>query len=327
MVVFSDRLRTGNSWNLITKGGPKTIFKIANDSIKPGTIFAAGSSLVNSLNRGKSWNYVENNLDEDGPYAIFDLKVHPHNPNFLAILLGNPDSVGISLDGGHTWNKTVKFNLFSLALDPMNENVIYIAVGKRIEKSSDFGQTWTAGKAFANSFITSLEVDPMNPNIIYAGTFRDRVYKTENGGETWILQSSGIPQGKQVSGIRITIAPTNSSVVFAASSLQGIFKSLDGGRNWSRKNNGIPLHGFFPRFLVADTGNSDVLFTVDGNNLFISQNAGEMWTRFPSTGLPLDYDFSPPQTSAIRALVTTDSGRTLLAVTKAGVFEYTLSSR
>ena len=135
-----------------------------------------------------------------------------------------------------------------LAIDPMNENIWYVAVASGgVWKTTNAGVTFSPifdkQAVFATGCVT---VDPNNSNVIWVGTgenvggrhisFGDGVYRSEDGGNTW--KNMGLKDSEHVS--KIAIHPENSDVVIVASQGplwskggdRGFFKSIDGGKTW-----------------------------------------------------------------------------------------------
>lgn len=91
-------------------------------------------------------------------------------------------------------------NLELINIDPSNDNIIYVANGSTLYKSTDLGVTFTNIYS-ASSTITSIEVHSSESNIVYLttqGSFGE-VLKSINGGTTFSNISSGLPNiGKNV---------------------------------------------------------------------------------------------------------------------------------
>lgn len=91
-------------------------------------------------------------------------------------------------------------NIEEIAIDPSNDNIIYVANGSTLYKSTDLGVTFTNVYS-ASSTITSIEVHSSESNILYLttqGSF-GQVLKSINGGTTFSNISSGLPNiGKNV---------------------------------------------------------------------------------------------------------------------------------
>ena len=128
----------------------------------------------------------------------------------------------------------------SLVINPQNPSIMYAgAVTGGVWQTTDGGQTWNPqfdGQAVLN--IGTLAMDPTDPNTLYAGTgewfagiYGDGIYKTTDGGATWIpLASTTNTQFFFVN--KIVISPNNNLRLYAAT-WSGIWTSSDGGNTWA----------------------------------------------------------------------------------------------
>jgi hypothetical protein len=132
----------------------------------------------------------------------------PGNPNVIYIGAAN-GGLWKSINGGASWNTATDniptLSIADIAIDPVNNNVVYIATGDGygyvymgdfwggtysagILKSTDGGTTWNpTGLTFTqnlNTIIHRLVIDPSNPMVLFAGA-DNGLWKTTDGGNTW----------------------------------------------------------------------------------------------------------------------------------------------
>jgi photosystem II stability/assembly factor-like uncharacterized protein len=204
---------------------------------------------------------------------------------------------------------------------PGNPSTFYFgAVGGGIWKTTDAGVTWKP--IFDTQRVASigaLAFAPSNPKVIYAGTGEsdirsdlasgDGVYKSIDGGETWI--NIGLRDSRQIS--RIVIDPHDENVVYVGvlghaygpNEERGVYKSTDGGARWTRVLDQGPDTGVAdlalavdsPQILFATTWRTrrppwSVYGPIDSgtSQIFRSQDGGKTWSRL-AHGLP-DGDWS-----------------------------------
>lgn len=134
--------------------------------------------------------------------------------------------------------------------------------------SGDGGISWLlASELMRGLTVSSMAVDPGNPDIMYAGTGDGRssdaalrgtgMYKSDDGGKTWVLLSLTRPEtaGENWSHIN-SIAISKSGVLLAATSDHRrngfIFRSVDGGQTW----------GLFPVYTGSKTGPKNMIHKV-----------------------------------------------------------------
>jgi photosystem II stability/assembly factor-like uncharacterized protein len=84
-----------------------------------------------------------------------------------------------------------------------------------------------------------LAIAPSDPDIIFAGFDGAAVYRSTNGGESWIQSSAGLNPGALIKSI--VVDPTDSQIVYAADFFSGVYFSTNGGDTWQAINDGL-LH-------------------------------------------------------------------------------------
>lgn len=85
--------------------------------------------------------------------------------------------------GGLPANRTVN----GIAIDPQNPKVMYAAMRDGLFKSLDGGESWKPfGKELKN--LAAVTVNPRKPSEIYAVTSEGVMFKSADGGATWVSQ-------------------------------------------------------------------------------------------------------------------------------------------
>lgn len=219
---------------------------------------------------GLTWKPI---FDDQPTGSVGDVVVAPSNPNTIYVASGEgiqrPDlSIGNgiykSTDGGKTWiNTGIRDGqqIGGLAIDPQNENRVFAAVlghpygpntERGIFRTTDGGKTWE--RVFyidENSGAAQVTLDPKNSNIVYADIWAARqgpwengawqgkasgLYKSTDGGTTWIKLTKGLPTFEQGLGrIGFCIAPSDPNRLYATVDSQqagGIYRSDDAGASW-----------------------------------------------------------------------------------------------
>ena len=232
------------------------------DPASPATIYAAG---------GSPWDYGDfpicKSADGGAHWAVaFDaylpISVLAMAPSLSSTLYAGENYVVFkSIDGGLSWEMRSSglpgWYVSALAIDPTNADVVYVAqevvdalvvpdgeTGK-IFKSTDGGEQWQQVQlpvpVPGSTLITSLVIDPATPSVVYAAYTNSNmksggVFKSIDGGETWIVARTGLPDTIFVNALAID--PSAPTRIYAATD-QGVFRSADGAATWTPINSGL----------------------------------------------------------------------------------------
>lgn len=242
----------GDTWTPINNGLP-TAYQtlgpiiILNDTHIPSNVYAViqVSNIYKSTNGGQTWNNISNEIKT--PY-VMDLAINPNDSNILfAAVYSHCGGVWKSLDGGTTWSQnSPNCDNYRILFDPINPNTIYVG-GKKVYKSVDNGITWN--NTNINDLnnvggVRGIAIDPIFTNNLYIGTEVKGIYKSTDGGSSWVFLEKS-PQA--IIGSSLISDPEETNVVYAGTLCKstsctesGIHVSTDGGDNWKKTSDGIP---------------------------------------------------------------------------------------
>ena len=177
--------------------------------------------------------------------------------------------------------------------------------------------------------IDALTVDPMNPRVLYTVLGTEGIFKSTDGGATWVNIRPGYSIGAVAvdparpatlyvtdSGVRksndggrhwtvlglpatgqassVAVDPVRSSRVYAGTGDQGVLYSLDGGASWNPARAPLPATAGDVWQVIASRPSGRVFALTEGG-LFRSADGGLSW--FPAEGLPS----GPPGALAVDA--------------------------
>lgn len=202
------------------------------------------------------------------------LSVSPGNPDrlFAASL---SEGVFRSLDGGQTWTQQGlddRRNLFGIASNPLDGEIVYAATSVGVARSTDAGETWVdLGQRTAFAF--SLVVDPADRNSVYVGSSAGRMFRSTDGGLTWTLASGELPPTNI-----IALALDPAGTLYASAERQGVFRSADGGETWE-STDGTLIGTAAITDLVVQPVTGLVFAASNGSGLFRSADRGVTWER------------------------------------------------
>jgi photosystem II stability/assembly factor-like uncharacterized protein len=183
----------------------------------------------------------------------------------------------------------------ALGIDPANPAILYAGTSSAgVFKTANRGLTWLpANGGINNSDISTLVVDPSNPNIVYVGiegcsagcSSPAGIYKSTNGGKTWVAASAGLADDLQV--VALAIDPANPRNLYAATRFNGLFKTTDAGTGWVSINPS-PTGTMFAIVhfaLVADPAHPGTVYAGTFEGVMKTMDGGKTWMA-ANSGLP-----------------------------------------
>jgi photosystem II stability/assembly factor-like uncharacterized protein len=235
----------GATWALVNSGlssggsgpaYPASPTCLAIDPLSTSTLYAGTDSngVYRSTDSGSTWQARV--MHSDFSVAAYSLAIDPTTPS---IVYAGVSYFGCfrSKDGGETWVRAgtglpMARATRSLVIDPTNPSILYAATGETgFYRSADAGDNWTAADNawatadnadLAKREIRCLAVGSASPTILYASTDGGRVFRTTDGGNTWINVSTGLPQ---IDMYAVAAAPGAPATLYA-----GGFAGLSGGQ-------------------------------------------------------------------------------------------------
>jgi photosystem II stability/assembly factor-like uncharacterized protein len=160
--------------------------------------------------------------------------------------------------------------------------------------------------------ITSVAVESENPDHIIAGANTGGVWKSTDGGLSWIVLTDNL---SNLNVSSLTIHPTINTTYYWGSTSGTIFISTDSGATWNvlADTGG----GNVNKILIDPSSTNKMYCSVQSGGIFKSTNAGVDWSRItPNAFNGYDLEFKPDGTySTIYAsgndvYLSTDSGAT-----------------
>jgi photosystem II stability/assembly factor-like uncharacterized protein len=282
-----ESLDEGVSWHRLAKLDSEedtVLDSILVDSAHPGVLFAGGwkpdqhpGGLYVSRDGGKHWSAVESMRTQ----SIFSIAQSPSQPNMIVV--GTLQGVYRSDDAGMTWTLISPpgsheiHEVESLAIDPVDANIVYAGTWHLPWKTIDGGQHWHNIKngVIEDSDVFSMIIDPTKPHIVYLSACSG-IYKSENAGELF-HKIQGIPSTARRTRVLMQ-DPSHHEVVYAGTT-EGLYKTQDNGKTFQRMTG--------PEVVVNDVfvdpaDSNHVLLAIDRGGVLSSQDAGVSFT--PSNG-------------------------------------------
>jgi photosystem II stability/assembly factor-like uncharacterized protein len=153
----------------------------------------------------------------------------------------------------------------------------------------------------AGGTVSALEVDPARPNVVYAGTHGAGLFRSDNGGRSWVRSSDGLPADTLV--LQLELAPSRPSTIYLeAAAGQRLYRSTDGAQSWHE----LPVIDAGIADLDVDPSRPDTLYVATPQGLERSIDGGSNWSRLGSLQAPSRLAIAP---SSPQVLYAEDGGR------------------
>ncbi|HSG09397.1 MAG TPA: hypothetical protein VLA36_13635, partial [Longimicrobiales bacterium] len=305
----------------VTGGRVHDIEAVPSD---PSTLYVATASggLWKSTNRAQTWVNV---FDTMAVGTFGDVALAPSNPDVVYAGTGEQNNrqstsygngVYRSDDGGRSWRHlglAETRHIGKVEIHPTNPDIAFVAaLGNLWAPSADRGvyRTRDGGRSWQNVLYrgestgaVDLVMDPSNPNVLYAALYQRQrrawgfngggpgssIYKTTDGGDSWIELTNGIPAGEK-GRIGLAISRSNPRVLnalieYADRNAQGTYRTADGGHTWERVNaqNGRPM--YYSEIFI-DPNDENTVYSL-ATSSYVSHDGGR---NFEQIAVPPTYD-------------------------------------
>lgn len=140
-------------WTWSGWGGGGFFWSAVIDPTNADIMYLGGDvvGMYKSVDRGKSWRFINNGLHE---YGVYSMAISRSNPKILYAM--TPNGMAKTINGGEVWK-------------PLTETL----------KPKQNLSTHRPGS------VRAIAVDPANPEVVYAGSAKGVVCKSTDGGSTW----------------------------------------------------------------------------------------------------------------------------------------------
>lgn len=277
----------GETW---TATGPEAAV-LAVSPHDSSVLFAGNPSVIHrSVDAGATWTSTELPTSNPFGHTVLDIAFDPVNPG---VAYASVSSLGIfrTIDNGATWVALATpppgSGARAIAFDSAGTIYVVNHGSMGVYKSEDAGVNWIH---LDIPIITSLSlnkilIDPNDDERIFVSDWSGNLFRTVDGGATWVTSEVGLPgdgAGVEISDLEPGRVPDEFYVTFegvghAAHPGERAYKTVDGGDNWTALAPPVADRG--PRtktiFVDATTPGRLVLGTRMGN--FVSTDDGDTW--------------------------------------------------
>ena len=274
----------------------------------PKTLFFGSQRVWVSNNRGDDWNSISADLTL--------------NQERLELpIMGKVQSWDNPWD---VYAMSTYNTITSLSQSPIDKNIIYAGSDDGlIHYTKDFGENWTKVNVEKlpgvpkGSFVNDIKADLYDSNTVYVlldnhkfGDYKPYVYKSIDGGKSWINIGNDIPNGFLC--WRIVQDHIDKNLLVLGTEY-GIYVSFNGGNNWVEFSNGMPTISI--RDLAIQKRENDLVAATFGRGFYVLDDYSSLRFLSPES-LKNNLVFSPRkalQYNPIRSGSTSQGSNTFYA--------------
>ncbi|MCW5934808.1 MAG: hypothetical protein KIT45_11030 [Fimbriimonadia bacterium] len=218
---------------------------VAFKSSDPSTLYIeyVFLELYRSRDSGATWQPIMGGLNRQGAQFVSPFITDPSNPSRLyagSRVVSRSENEGdfwqtISPDWGSPIN--------AIAVAPSDPRLIYAGlVNGRLYRTENYGSSWElcTPKLPARP-LTAIAVSQSNPRriaVTMGGFKTEHVYRSEDGGRTWVSASGNLPD---VPVNTLLFHPDSDDAMIIGTDI-GVFYSANSGRSWMRWTGNLPSH-------------------------------------------------------------------------------------
>lgn len=283
----------GTTWIMATTGITLPMYVkdgLAVNPVTPTTLFAgdyfgsfSGVGVYRSTNGGISWTVSLQDID------IVTLLVHPVTPT-LVLAGTREEGLYRSTNNGDSWQPSSlpASQVQVLAAASITPGILYAGASNELYTSANGGISWRLAST-VSSTVTALGVHPLMPTQLYAGTRQHGLWRSADGGATWLTQTvTGLPSNAWVTSIAID--SDNPTTLYASVWTSQVYRSFDGGASWGGLGylgtvEDVLIHPDEPSVIYAATSSNGVFrgSTLDHLTVETIENPQYVHHTFPIT--------------------------------------------
>jgi photosystem II stability/assembly factor-like uncharacterized protein len=133
------------------------------------------------------------------------------------------------------------------------------------------------GQEFPRDRIRAVAISTSDHDVIYVGTDHAGIYKTIDGGRSWVPMNHGLESARILS---LAVAPSNHDLVLAGTTHGGLYRTIDGGERWEKVDVFVDFWAWIEdqSLVVANPVDPNHFVWYGGGSTMESLDGGETWS-------------------------------------------------
>jgi len=271
----------GSTWSAVNQGLTDLgVCSLAIDPVHPTTLYAGTrySGVFKTSNGGGTWVPT----GALGNPVVWALAVHPDKP--LTVYAGTDGGVYKSTNGGTSWSLADPdiswLNVQDIQIDPDTPDTVFATGMGGLYKTVNGADFEFADHGLYNASCMGLALDTRHPATLYAATWGNGVWRSGNGGASWVEANAGL-SGAIVHSV--AVHPQDSRIAYAGTA-GNLFKTEDGGITWRLFEY---IGDNFADVVIAPSS-PDTVYAGGIYDIIRTRNGGDTWASIRNN-LPAGY--------------------------------------
>lgn len=240
---------------------------------------ACGNGVLRSTDDGVSWRVTTGSDVTE----VLRLSVDARRPARVAAATAYGPIV--STDAGETWALLTQGLPRTFTGDVRIDRItgaMLVATERGVFRRDVAGDTWQPTSLTADTRV--IFQHPADHRLFYAGTENDGVWRSTDGGRSWVAVNEGLAHRTVYA---IAAAPGPQGALYLGTHGGGVYRSADGGGRWQQRSAGLTTmdcHAVAvlpsdPSVVLAGTLNGGLFRSADGGAswTFIGQEDAQVW--------------------------------------------------
>ena len=189
------------------------------------------SGMFYSYDGGESWRQPK--AIKSG--FVASVSVDPKNKCIIYVATGNRilKSVDCNRTFDPVYNEPAETFVTAIAVSSFNSSLIFAGNAKgALVKSTDGGNSW-ANQGNLKGKIIDIVLDSRNSSVMYAAVSGKGVWKSDNGGQTFVSLLEAMKKIKDAHDARRLVADKSTVNALVLATRNKIIRTTDGGATWT----------------------------------------------------------------------------------------------
>lgn len=234
-------------------------------------LYSEGGGLFETRDGGDTWARM---ALPGAPSAVRGLSICAQRTS--SMIVGTLSGAYVSADGGRSWRQVggkLLEKAESVAIDPIDDRILYVGTWRLGYRSNDFGKTWKLLESGMplDSDVFSIVIDKRNPAVVYSSACSG-VYRSENRAQQW-TRLRVLPNRFAIRAHLVYLDPVNADRIYAGTT-EGLFVSNNSGRDWKLLTSNTTTVNAIQ---VDPRNNNRILIGTEYQGMLCSTDAGRTW--------------------------------------------------